>query len=560
MGKIILFFYCLLCFQFLAAQSLPINGSVVINGNSPEGAKVIVNKNGKKLDEISITKKGRFDLKLALGADYKMTFSKDGYVAKIVTINTEVPEESIEANPNFPPVKLIINLFPHVDGVDLSIFKQSIAILSYNPELDDFTFDKEYSEKIKTRIAKTEQEVRRLLATQSSAMLEKERKFAALVNKGQQSFDNKEWNTAIGYWNEALQIKPDHKELEKQISAARQEIEQEASRKATELQNERAYKLLLASADSMFHAKQYKEAKDKYTTATRLNDKDVYPANKIQEINSILTALAKQETAKLKQEEEKNIAYQKAINIANQAFTAKEYSKAIGVYKQASDIKTNETYPKEMIAKAEQALAELKKQEAAEAEQKRLELERINHLKNKYNTLIAKADSAFRTENYALAKIHYTSAENLRLNEEYPKEQIGKINKIINSSQYKTKLTEYNKNKTLGEKSMQQKNYAGAKVYFQKALSILTIDQEAIEQQITEIDRLIEESRIAEIEKNYKENIGKADKAYQEKAYAVARFYYKKALEIKTDNKYASERLTEVEKLIGERQSKETEL
>lgn len=171
--------------------------------------------------------------------------------------------------------------------------------------MDDFTFDKEYSEKIKTRIAKTEQEVRRLLATQSSAMLEKERKFAALVNKGQQSFDNKEWNTAIGYWNEALQIKPDHKELEKQISAARQEIEQEASRKATELQNERAYKLLLASADSMFHAKQYKEAKDKYTTATRLNDKDVYPANKIQEINSILTALAKQETAKLKQEEEK---------------------------------------------------------------------------------------------------------------------------------------------------------------------------------------------------------------------------------------------------------------
>ena len=45
-------------------------------------------------------------------------------------------------------------------------------IVKFN-ELDDFTFDKEYSEKIKTRIAKTEQEVRRLLATQSSAMLEK---------------------------------------------------------------------------------------------------------------------------------------------------------------------------------------------------------------------------------------------------------------------------------------------------------------------------------------------------------------------------------------------------
>ena len=106
---------------------------------------------------------------------------------------------------------------------------------------------------------------------------------------------------------------------------------------------------------------------------------------------------------------------------------------------------------------------------------------------------------------------------------------------------------------------MQQKNYAGAKVYYQKALSILSVDQEEINQQIVNINRMIETVRLAEIEKVYKENIGKADQAFQQKAYAVARFYYKKALEIKVIDKYASERLQEVEKRIGERQSKEAE-
>ena len=40
----------------------------------------------------------------------------------------------------------------------------------------------------------------------------------------------------------------------------------------------------------------------------------------------------------------------------------------------------------------------------------------------------------------------------------------------------------------------------------------------------------------------------------------MARFYYKKALEIKKEDPYASERLAEVEKNIGARQEKSAEL
>lgn len=560
MNKIYLLILCLFVCPFLSAQSLDINGNIVISDAAPDNARVVIAKNGNKIDEQVLTKKGRFDLKLALGSDYKLTFEKDGYVTKIVNVNTEVPEEVIESNPNFPPVKLIINLLPMVQDVDLSVFDQPIAILAYNQEVDDFTFDKDYSNKIKDRVAQTEQKIKQSIASRGAAAQERERRYAELVSKGQQAFERKAWNGAIDHWSQALEIKPENESLKQKIAAARREAELEDERLAIELQNKKSYQILISTADSLFGVKKYTDAREKYVDATQLNSKETYPASKIREIDSILAALAKQEAEQQKQLEATEAAYKKALAIADQSFTSKAYETSISQYRQALGIKPQEVYPKEMIAKAEQAIAELKKQQAQEAEQRRLEEERRNGLKNKYNDLVAQADEAFGKENYAMAKLRYTDADNLNLGEEYPKKRIQEINTIINSTKYKVKLEEYNKNKTLAEKNMQQKNYASAKVYYQKALSLLAVDKEEIEQRIAEIDRMIETARLAEIEKAYKENIGKADKAYNEKAYAVARFYYKKALEIKIADKHATERLQEVEKYIGDRQEKEAEL
>lgn len=560
MKKIYLLILCLFVCPFLSAQSLDINGNIVISDAAPDNSRIVITKNGNKIDEQVLTKKGRFDLKLALGSDYKLTFEKDGYVTKIVNVNTEVPEEVIESNPNFPPVKLIINLLPTVQDVDLSVFDQPIAILAYNQEVDDFTFDKDYSNKIKDRVAQTEQKIKQSIASRGAAAQERERRFAELVSKGQQAFERKAWNGAIDHWSQALEIKPENESLKQKIAAARREAELEDERLAIELQNKKSYQILISTADSLFGVKKYTDAREKYVAATQLNSKETYPASKIREIDSILAALAKQEAEQQKQLEATEAAYKKALAIADQSFIAKAYETSISQYRQASGIKPQEVYPKEMIAKAEQAIAELKKQQAQEAEQRRLEEEKRNGLKNKYNDLIAQADEAFGKENYAMAKLRYTDADNLNLGEEYPKKRIQEINTIINSTKYKVKLEEYNKNKTLAEKNMQQKNYASAKVYYQKALSLLAVDKDEIEQRIAEIDRMIETARLAEIEKAYKENIGKADKAYNEKAYAVARFYYKKALEIKIADKHATERLQEVEKYIGDRQEKEAEL
>ncbi len=559
MKKYILFICFLFIGNLLSAQSLTINGNIIISEASSEGSRFIISKNGKKLEEQVINKKGRFDLKLTLGADYQLSFEKTGYITKIVSVNTEVPEEVVESNPNFPPVKLIINLLPTVQEVDLSLFNQPIAILTYNQEVDDFTFDKEYDAKIKPRLAQTEQAIRHAIATRGAAALEQEQQLANLVAKGQHAFERKDWQGAINPWTHALSLRPDNEELKHKIALAQKEAELEKAQQIVELQNLQAYKLLVSSADSLFGLKKYTTAKEKYTAAIQLNNKDNYPLSRIRQIEVILANLARQAAESQKQLAATEAAYKKIVTEADLAFMQQEYEKSISLYQDAAKLKPTETYPPKKITQAEQELLTLQKQLAAETEKKRQEEERKNSLRSKYTQLITEADAAFRNENYGLAKLRYTDADNLNLEEEYPRKQLLEINNIINSSKYKAKLAEYNQYKNLAEKSMQQKNYAGAKVYYQKALSILSVDQEEINQQIVNINRMIETVRLAEIEKVYKENIGKADQAFQQKAYAVARFYYKKALEIKVIDKYASERLQEVEKRIGERQSKEAE-
>lgn len=560
MKTILLLLPALLLGGFLSAQSLMLNGNIVINETTPEGTRLIITKNGEQIDTQTLNRKGHFDLKLALGADYKLSFEKAGYITKIVNVNTEVPEEILESNPNFPPVKLIINLLPMVSGVDLTIFEQPIAILAYNPELDDFTFDKDYSGRIKTKVAQTEQEIRRKANEQSKASLEKERRFAELISKGQQSYDRKEWAAAITAWTEALQIKPAEEEVKRKITAARQEAELDEARRSIELQNAQTYKMLIASADSLFKLKHYEPSREKYLAAAKLKPQENYPEAKIKEIDSLLGALAREEAETQKRLAATEAEYQKTISMAEQAFNAQKYTDAINSFQQALALKPQETYPAEMITKATAAIADIQKKQAEEAEHQRIETEKRNARRNKYDILIAEADAAFKNFNYSLARLRYVEADELQIGEPYPKKQIQAIDNIINSSKYKNQLAEYNKNKTLAEKNREAKNYASAKVYYQKALGILPIDKDDINSKLAEIEKLIETEQLAAIEKEYQTHISKADKAFHEKAYAVAKYYYQKALEVKINDKYAAAQLREVEKNIGERQEKEAEL
>ena len=61
MKNLLILLGILLSSPFVVAQHSAINGNVAIANNSPEGTRVVVIKNGNKLDEQVLNKKGHFD-------------------------------------------------------------------------------------------------------------------------------------------------------------------------------------------------------------------------------------------------------------------------------------------------------------------------------------------------------------------------------------------------------------------------------------------------------------------------------------------------------------------
>ncbi len=399
-----------------------------------------------------------------------------------------------------------------------------------------------------------------MLAQKGSEALAREQLFAELTGKGERAFTQRHWQEAIDHWSKALQIKPDKKELEEKIAIAQKEYEREEAEKSVAAQNARTYKMLIASADSLLAGKNYTAAKEKFTMAKSLPLADEYPSKKITEIDAILAQLAKEKQA-AEALQERIAKYKQIIADANQEFQQKNYDTAESLYREALTLNYEKEYPENQL----KAIAAIRKEESdkqkqEEAARKQQEELRKAELMARYKQIIATADAAFKTENYAIARAHYTEADQLQTGENYPKNKIKEIDNIFNSGKYKQRLAEFNHNKKLAEQALGEKNYAGAKVYYEKAASILPIDKEEIQKKIAEVNQLIEAERLARQNKEYQIQIEKADQAYKEKSYAIAKFYYQKALEIKKDDKYAQEKLGEVEKLINERTEKTVEL
>lgn len=164
-------------------------------------------------------------------------------------------------------------------------------------------------------------------------------------------------------------MKPGNKEVKQKIAEAQEQAKLEEARKSVELQNEQTYRLLLAAADSLFSREEYPAAKEKYASAKQIKTKEPYPQEQIRNIDRLLAEIAQKEAITQQQLAEAEATYQKTIAQADRSYQAQEYRQAITTYRQALALKSEEAYPRNMIGKAEQALAALEKQQADEADE-----------------------------------------------------------------------------------------------------------------------------------------------------------------------------------------------
>ena len=344
----------------------------------------------------------------------------------------------------------------------------------------------------------------------------KEEAYKKAIASADNLFNSKDYANSKNTYNQALSIKPNESYPKEQISKIDNLLKDLAGK-------EEAYKTAIANADKAFNIKDYSNSKNSYNQALSIKPNESYPKEQIAKIDNLLKDLAGKEEA-----------YKKAIASADNLFNSKDYANSKSTYNQALSIKPNESYPKEQISKIDNLLKEIAAKEEA------------------YKTAIATADKAFNSKDYSNSKNAYNQALSIKPNESYPKEQLAKIDNIIN--EMASKENAYDSNIASAENELQNTRYNEAISYYEKASAIKPTELYP-KDQIAKINNILKE--LAGKELAYKTAIENADKAFNNKDYNNSKNTYNQALTLKPNEVYPKEQISKIDNLLKELAGKE---
>ena len=371
-------------------------GKLVYNNKPLEAVNIVLSRDGKQIKNYTTTKNGKYSIDLLQNtsntkSNYIVVFSKPGFVPKTVNINTYMPSSDYDGNPyEFDlTVEMLATKFSNVK------FNRPYGKIIWYPDKNGYFLDEQYAKSIE----KEEQ----LLKQDPDKYLQEFEKKQQLLEENN---------------NPNLAIEAKNKELTDKYNAA------------------------INKADDAFLQKNYSTAKVAYKEALALKPSEQYPQNKILEADKFIAELYEKD--RLVKEKELTDQYNAIITKADKAFLNKDYVTAISSYREAALVKPAETYPGTKIDEIDNLL---KKSIVAEKQKQ----EKV--INNKYKIAIAKADVAFSSKKYGEAKVAYQEALSIKPSEQYPKNKIDDINKLIVEIAEKKRLAKEKAELLLKEKA-----------------------------------------------------------------------------------------------------------
>ena len=129
-----------------------------------------------------------------------------------------------------------------------------------------------------------------------------------------------------------------------------------------------------------------------------------------------------------------------------------------------------------------------------------------------------------------------------KASDKYAIEKVGDCKKMIDSNITAEKMQEYNSYIKHADDDLQAKKYSSARFYYGKATGILPWENYPQDQQKI-VEKLISSTDVNGIDAQYFVAIKKADDAVAQKNYAIARFYFQKAISLKPEEEYPKQQL-----------------
>ena len=346
--------------------------------------------------------------------------------------------------------------------------------------------------------------------------------YAKTILLADKFFAGKNYQDALLNYKKAGTLNPDEKYPQEKIKELTQLIADIKAR-------DEAYRKAIDLADLAFASTRYAEAMKSYQDALVIKPGEVYPSNKIKEIEGILARIAKAQSD-----------YNQYIVLADSFYIDKQYLKARDNYQMAISAKPGESYPKQMMTKAEMMMTG---QEAAMA---RLAEEQ-------YAKAITTGDKLLLDKAYAQAKLQYQEALKIKGAEQYPKDKIAEIDKVMaDLGLLKDRDAKYAAAIANGDKLLLQKSYAPARTEYTNASSIKP-DESYPKEKMAAIDKILSDLAEAKaLEDKYTGIIVAADKLLAAKTYDQARAEYQKAVEVKPEAAYPKEKMAAIDKILSD--------
>ena len=381
-------------------------------------------------------------------------------------------------------------------------------------------------------------------AEQERLAQEEQQQYEAAIAAGDAAFNSSSWDQAIARYNEASTIKPEEQYPKDQLAAIEAKKAEEADkaeqeRLAAELQAK--YDAAIAAADAAFNGDQLDEAEAKYNEAIDLKPEENYPKDQLAAIEKKRADLLAQEEAKQKARELEE-QYNALIADADAAFNKQKWDDARSNYSAASDLRPEESYPKDRLAEIDRQV------QSAE-------------LQANYDAAIAAADDAFDQEDWTSATSKYQEALGLKPEEVYPKERLSTIEQRIAEAEELRKQeeleTQYQSAIAAADAAFDADELSAASDSYEEALRLKpeeTYPQQRLDEiaaRMSEQEKLAEEERKRqELEAKYNDLIAKADAAFDQEELSAALNDYKSALDLRPEEEHPQTRIAEIEQKL----------
>ena len=380
----------------------------------------------------------------------------------------------------------------------------------------------------------------RLLAQANAEKAKQEAEFNRLLAAGDANVNGQKYPEAIENFKGALAIKVGDKIATDRLANAEKLLAQANADKAKQ---EAEFNRLLAAGDANVAGLKYPEGIVNFKDALKIKPGDPMALTKLSEAEKLLALfladkLKKETELRLLAEKEKK--YKETIARADELFNAKTYPDARNQYKEAIKISDIENYPKARIVEidsllAKQAADKLLAQKMAD-ELRKLQGEG-SYLKN-----IQTGDANYAKSLWMVAIFYYQEALKFKTGDKYAVERVDDCKKMIDSNVTAKIMKEYTSFLKKADEDLQAKKYSSSQFYYGEASRILPWENYPKGQLIL-VEKLISSTDFNGIEAQYFDAVNKADDAVIQKNFAIARFYFQKAISLKPAEEYPKQQL-----------------